>query len=925
MAVRRNNHDIIILTETWLRDGIFNKEIFDERYEVFRRDRDAQSSTKSDGGGVLIAVRKSGNYYVTHRPDLQSKSEDVVVTIKHKRNNRILHVTGVYLPTEAKANDIRDYTKHITKLRESFIADCFFIIGDFNLPSQTKANVKLICEMMSFCDLEQFNDIKNEFNGGVLDLVLSNKVTKITRAVDPLTKVGVYHPLIIISTTMEACEVKSKSTFRNFKRVNWKHLNADLMLVHWDTILGDSESIDEKVDNFYNELNKHLDIHCPVITSKKREFPSWFSKESILLLKDKIAFHRNWKRCQNPRDKADFGESRKKLKKQLYIDHKKFIAETEAQLRGNPKDFWKFVSTKKSNGSCNLDSMQFEGKMSGNSLESANLFAEYFGSTYTTNASPVSDEAKQDFEPNPSTTNLSNLFLPLYKIYETLAQLDEKKASGPDNLPPSLFKKCSIALSIPLHEIFNSSLKSGKFPTRWKHAHVSPIHKSGSAFDVKNFRPISKLSVPARIFDKLVTEEMSSIFRNIVIPEQHGFMKMRSTTTNLLRHTEMIHQCLDNAGQLDVIYTDFSKAFDKVDHKILIKKLQKLGISGSMLNWLTSYVTGRTQQVQIGTALSNPIPVTSSVAQGSNLGPLLFALFINDIHEVLEDIDFVLFADDLKLSKVVNSLRDCEVLQKNIDQLANFCRKNQLSLNIEKCTAVSYTRRTVNYKNFEYNIDGTTLQRSLDFRDLGIIFDSTLSFSKHLDELEKKCNRMMGFILRVGKDFRNSSSLVCLFNSLVRSQLEYAAVIWNPHCFSHKDRLERIQRKFLRHLHRRKLIPESSNDFNYDECCRTLKLDKLETRRAITEAKFALKSLRSQVDSSSFIDLLNFHVPQKLTRSRLPFRPNPSRTDVGKFSPLNRLMGSINAIADHCEQNNINWDLFEDSININTLKQAISN
>lgn len=924
MAVRRNNYDVIVLAETWLRDGIFSNEIFDERYEVFRRDRDTQTSSKSDGGGVLIAVKKSGNYYVTHRPDLQSKSEDVVVTIKHKRNNKFLYVSGVYLPTEAKANDIRSYTEHVTKLRETSITDGFIIVGDFNLPSQTKENSKLILEMVSFCDLEQFNVIKNDFNGAMLDLVLSNKVVKTIRAVDPLAKVDVYHPPIIVTTAFEACSEKSQATFRNYKRVNWKQLNASLMNIHWETILGDSENIDEKVENFYSELLKHLDVHCPIITAKKRAHPSWFSKEAILLLKNKIAYHRNWKRCKNPTDGAEFSEARRKLKKQLYLDHKKFIEDTEAQLRENPKDFWKFVSAKKSNGSCNLESMHFEGKTSGNSLESANLFAEYFGSIYTSNTSSLPDEDKQNSESNPSTISFNNLFLPLHKIYETLAQLDEKKASGPDDLPPILFKRCSIALSIPLFEIYNSSLNSGTFPTRWKHAHITPIHKCGSAFDVKNFRPISKLSVPARIFDKLVTEEMSKIFLNVVIPEQHGFMKKRSTTTNLLRHTERIHQCLDKAGQLDVIYTDFSKAFDKVDHKILIEKLQRLGIKGNMLDWLASYVTGRTQQVQIGTSLSNPIPVTSSVAQGSNLGPLLFALFINDIHEMLEDVDFVLFADDLKLSKEINSPMDCAVLQRNIDKLVNFCHNNRLNLNINKCTAVSFTRRTTNYYNYAYNISGTTLERSLDFRDLGIIFDTTLSFTKHLDEIEKKCNRMMGFILRVGKDFRNAASFVCLFHSLIRSHLEYAAIIWNPHCITHKDRLERIQRKFIRNMHRRKLIPDSGDDFNYDECCRLLKFDKLETRRSISEAKFVLKSLRNQVDSSSFIDLFNFKVPQKQTRSCQPFRPNHSRTDVGKFSPMNRLMGKINSIAEHCYNNSINWDMFEDSINIKILRDALS-
>lgn len=478
---------------------------------------------------------------------------------------------------------------------------------------------------------------------------------------------------------------------------------------------------------------------------------------------------------------------------------------------------------------------------------------------------------------------------------------------------------------IPLHEIFNDSLSFGVFPTKWKRAFVTPIHKSGSSFDVTNYRPISKLSIPAKVLDKIVSEELHEIFKDVIIPEQHGFMKKRSTTTNLLRHTESIHKCLDKAGQLDVIYTDFSKAFDKVDHKILITKLERMGISGTMLKWFESYITGRSQQVQIDGSLSNIINVTSSVAQGSNLGPLLFALFINDIHEVLEDVDFVLYADDLKMSKsITDSTRDCAVLQRTVDRLVGYCRRNNLSLNVKKCTVVNFTRRSSNFINYDYNIDGTILERTLTYRDLGVIYDSRLTFNTQLDEVSKKCNRMMGFILRIGKDFRNVSSFLSLFHSLIRSQLEYAVLIWNPHCVSHKDRLERIQRKFLRHLHRKKLIPGAGEDFNYDESCKILKIDKLETRRAIAETKFILNSLSGRIDSHSFLNLVNINVPQRSTRSCQPFRTSSSRTEIGRFSPMNRMMENINTISEHCTANNIGWDIFEEAIHINVVKAALS-
>lgn len=297
MAVNRNNYDIIILTETWLRDGIFNGEILDDRYKLFRRDRDATTSSKSDGGGVLIAIKKSSNYFLTHRSDLQSNSEDVIVTIKHKRNNKIIQIIGVYLPTEARKNDIRNFTENFIRMRESLAEGCFILCGDFNLPSQTQSNAQLLNDLFSFCDLEQFNDVRNKFNGAMLDLVLSNRVVKVSPSIDQLSKIDVYHPPIVITTPFEAClTVKQNSKFRNFKRISWNHLNDDLMNIHWEETFANAIDVNEKVELFYEKLSQTLDDHCPIISAKNRKHPKWFSKESILLLKKKTAHHRNWRK-----------------------------------------------------------------------------------------------------------------------------------------------------------------------------------------------------------------------------------------------------------------------------------------------------------------------------------------------------------------------------------------------------------------------------------------------------------------------------------------------------------------------------------------------------------------------------------------------------------------------------------------------------
>ena len=187
--------------------------------------------------------------------------------------------------------------------------------------------------------------------------------------------------------------------------------------------------------------------------------------------------------------------------------------------------------------------------------------------------------------------NIGNDFVYFTILLTRLKNIDSSKATGPD--PPKLFKNCSISLTFPLFLLFNESLKVGHFPTQWKLALVTPIHKSGSIHDAFSYRPISKISIIAKILENIVTDKVFKKLKRIIIPQQHGFFPKRSTVTNLLSYTETLQNCFDQGGQTDVVYTDFAKAFDKVNHNKLLEKLHAHGIYGSLLKWFESYLKGR--------------------------------------------------------------------------------------------------------------------------------------------------------------------------------------------------------------------------------------------------------------------------------------------------------------------------------------------
>lgn len=475
-------------------------------------------------------------------------------------------------------------------------------------------------------------------------------------------------------------------------------------------------------------------------------------------------------------------------------------------------------------------------------------------------------------------------------MLDALIHINHNTAAGPDRLPAIFLKNCSKSLALPLARLFNWSLDSGTFPTSWKSSFVKPIFKSGKRNDICNYRGIAKLSAIPKLFEKMVCDQIYGQCNNFILENQHGFIKGKSTSTNLLEFTSHVISQMELGYQIDSVYTDFSKAFDKVSHQIMTYKLHRYGFEPNLVKWINSYLSDRFQIIKMDSYLSKRFPVLSGVPQGSHLGPLLFAVLINDIVNVIKS-NVLLYADDMKIYRDISSTSDCLVLQSDMDRISEWCVLNKISLNIAKCKVISFCRKKTTL-NHHYVIDGSILERVEKMLDLGVLLDCKLNFKLHINSVISRSNRMLGFIKRSAREFDDPFAIASLYFSLVRSILEYANVVWCPYYAIDLNRIERVQRNFSRFALRRlrwidNVLP------SYDARLKLLGLSTLEERRNMSCAVFVFDVLQGKISSPYLLSRLNFKVPRLLRQYQLLYTSN-HRTNYGQHEPVNNMCSVFN-------------------------------
>lgn len=819
--------DCVILTETWLHVEIPDESVIPPSYVMVRRDRDRV------GGGVAIVLKRHMSF--SRMPDIP-QTESVWVKINFI--NHSLVIGALYRPPTSPLQcfeSVNDYLcSHVGK-------NGYLVIGgDFNLPS---INWSASLPYSSTPSFEPFIDMVfahgltqvvkeptriTPTSSSILDLVLVNEnVSKCDMQVtieDGMSD----HKMVFFSFSEAPPPLTSSPQFvRDFLRSDDAGI-LDALSFFFDDFIQLHSSTSSTVDDlwlyFKSLLLKCISDFVPLRKKMPRRNNPWITRD-ILHTKRKISRTRKRLNMAPNCDRTPLALLSTQLKEKVKQAKQFFYNNTLSNfLKSAPFKFWRYMSPHRDSGPCCIkgpDGIIQERQ------EMANQFNFFFLSNFSTD-----NQSLPRVDLTCGLPPLDDLCITEAGILNLLLKLDPKQSVGLDGIPNQMLIKYAVWCAKYIHLLFEKSLETRKIPSEWKRAKVIPIFKSGDKQLTSNYRPISLLGSVGKILEHIISKHITSFIEshNWFNPAQHGFRGGLSTVTQLVEAVHDFSSIINHSGQVDVIFLDFAKAFDRVPHSKLILKLRKLLQNDSIVDWFQDYLSQRTQVVSLNDTHSGSVPVLSGVPQGSVLGPLLFLIFINDISSDIS-VKIKLFADDCILYQEIKTPDDHHLLNISLEKVHCWCQEWQMSLNLLKTVSMTITRKK-SPSNFNYSIDSHILQSVSQYKYLGIIISSDLRWNLHIDFIAHKAMKKL-WSLRHSLRQATSDIKLTAYKTYVRSLLEYADVVWDPHTASNINKLEKIQKMALRFVF---------NSYNRNVSSYALRaraqLETLESRRRTNRLKF---------------------------------------------------------------------------------------
>lgn len=785
--------EIVAVTEAWTNDTIGDAFLGLDGYELIARE-DRNDTVGGRGGGVLIYAENSLHIW---KIDIES-SFNQVAAVKMRYRCVDVNLHCIYRSPNSNGNNDAALCSYVKEMRGINI-----LIGDFNFPDIDWANGtagsrgRQFYEATTEAFLEQHVEEPTHTSGNILDLVLTNKEGLVSN-VRTMGRIGMSdHELIFFSVKVDKRNTSDHQTNRNYRHANFGKMRTELKDDKWDEILC-GKNVNSMWELIKGRIHGQMTKHVPLRKTCKTNDPLWIDSETKTLIKKKRAAWTKWKERKTEANREEYKKWEKEVKKKIRRKKNKTEKEIVECRKTNPKKFYRYINKARATRS-KIGPLKNEmGEIVIDPQEQASLLNKYFGSVFTKSTAVLPAPPPKLKEEG----QLDEFEITEEKVMQTIRQLHEQSAMGPDEIPPLVVKQLESELIKPLTILFQASLKQGKIPDDWRIAIVSPIYKmKGKKAEPCNYRPVSLTCVVGKMMERIVKEQlMTYLEKNQLITEaQHGFRHGHSPQTNLIEFLNTTTKWLDKGKSFDILYFDFEKAFDKVCHERLMMKMEQMGVGGNAKKWIQDWLSGRKQRVRVNGKVSEWEQVVSSVVQGSVLGGTLFTVYVNDLVRKFPEIAELiakLFADDTKVAQVVETNEDAERLQRIIDELSKWAKEWAMTFNVKKCKVMHVGNKNPRKK---YTMNGETLIEINEEKDLGVWIEASHKPSKQCTVAAKSAHFALGQIQR-SFHFRKKENLVPLYTTFVRSKIEFANAAWSPWQEGDIKVLEKVQERFVRML-----------------------------------------------------------------------------------------------------------------------------
>lgn len=665
---------------------------------------------------------------------------------------------------------------------------------------------------------------------------------------------------------------KRSSPKRLVRKYDTDAIKRELSETNWlDVTMADS--VDSAVDTFTDKLTTIINENSKMvkISRSKYNLKSWITPGLMRCMKHRDKLHsRSKKHPNNEILQISYKRYRNFLTDLLHKLKKQHDEEELKKSEGKPKRLWKVVKEICHLSAANkdpVDLLHVPGTHSaGESLNTCNKYFATVGRKLANNT--LNNIKKHEHE---LVSNLKSVDTPIQSFFmqptdhlevdQLISHLQNEKAPGIDGLSNKFIKEIREYIVAPLTDIFNMSFATGTFPSIWKTAVVTPIHKSGPKDAPSNYRPISLLNAFSKLLEKLANKRFITYLesRNLIFSRQFGFRRGKSTEDAVALLTTIVSRELDNNQNCVGVFLDLAKAFDTVSTPILLKKLENVGIRGVALNWFKSYLTGRKQCLRVGQHVSDSHEVEFGVPQGSILGPSLFILYLNDIQsQQTSNAEIICYADDTAIIYHSDTWNNVfSVVEQGLSNVSVWLQNNLLTLNIDKTKFICFhkTRKSAPPPHMQKNLkihtctpndrrtcDCRSIQETNAVKYLGVQLDQNLNFKQHISLLSVRVRKLI-HIMRQIRDSGSQDTLRTVYYALCQSLLVYCNSCWGGAAKTILIELERAQRSVLKVMYRKQfrypttLLYKDSLVLTVRQLY-VLKLALAAHRRAITSADY---------------------------------------------------------------------------------------